>query len=181
MLDLDILSFVISNAAEASEFNTTFVIKHALNLVILIGIIVYFTRIPIKGALEKRRANLSREIDEAKHSIEIAKQQYDEYQEKLKGLEEEISALRESISKLGETEKDEIIAQARHTCELIKKDSKDTIELEALRAKQEIQEEVVNNSLEIANRLIQERIGESYNSNAVDKLISQIEEGKWLQ
>lgn len=181
MPDLDILSFVISTASEGSGFNWSFVIKHALNLGILIGILIYFLRIPIKGALEKRRSNLSREIDEARHSIEVARQKYDEYNEKLARLDEEITGLKESIGKLGETEKDEIIAQARQTCKLIKKDTSDTIELEALRAKQEIQEEVVGSSLEIANRLIKEKIGESYNTKAVDNLISQIEEGKWLQ
>ena len=89
--------------------------------------------------------------------------------------------MRESLHNLGESEKSEIIAQAAQTCELLKKESKETIELEALRAKQEIQEEVVNSSVELAEKLIKEKMGEGYNSNAVDKLIAQIEEGKWLQ
>ena len=182
MLDLDILSYVVANApGGGGQFNWSFVIKHALNLAILIGILVYFLRIPIKGALEKRRSNLSREIDEAKQSIETAKVKYDEYSQKLDQLGTEIAELKDSISKLGETEKDEIITNARQTCELIKKDSKETIELEAFRAKQEIQEEVVKNSLEMAESLIREKMDSSYNSKAVDNLINQIEDGKWLQ
>ena len=181
MFDLDILSFVITNSSEVHSFNWTFVIKHALNLGILLGILIYFLRIPIKGALEKRKSNLSREIDEAKQLIDVAKEKYDEYAEKLNLLSSEITELRDSISNLGETEKDEIITHARQTCELIKKDSKETIELEAFRAKQEIQDEVVKNSLEIAENLIKEKIGDSYNSRAVNNLINQIEEGKWLQ
>ena len=158
MLDLDILSFVVANASETGHFNWAFVIKHALNLAILIGILVYFLRIPIKGALEKRKSNMSREIDEAKQAIEVAKVKYDEYSEKLDKLGAEITELKDSISKLGEAEKDEIITNARQTCELIKKDSKETIELEAFRAKQEIQEEVVKNSLELAEGLIKEKM-----------------------
>ena len=182
MIDLDILSYVVANApGGGGQFNWSFVIKHALNLAILIGILVYFLRIPIKGALEKRRSNLSREIDEAKQSIETAKVKYDEYSQKLDQLGTEIAELKDSISKLGETEKDEIITNARQTCELIKKDSKETIELEAFRAKQEIQEEVVKNSLEMAESLIREKMDSSYNSKAVDNLINQIEDGKWLQ
>jgi len=181
LLDLDILSFVITSSSETHSFNWVFVIKHAINLGILIGILIYFLRIPIKAALEKRKLNLSREIDEAKKSIDIAKQKYDEYTEKLNLLGSEITELSDSISKLGEREKDEIIANARKTCELIKKDSKETIELEAFRAKQEIQDEVVKNSLEIAENVIKEKIDDSYHSKAVDNLINQIEEGKWLQ
>ena len=58
---------------------------------------------------------------------------------------------------------------------------KETIELEAFRAKQEIQEEVVKNSLELAEGLIKEKMDSSYNTKAVDNLINQIEDGKWLQ
>jgi len=181
LLDLDILSFIVTGASETGHFNWAFVIKHALNLAILVGILVYFLRIPIKAGLEKRKANMSREIDEAKQSIETAKVKYDEYSVKLDKLGAEITELKDSISKLGETEKDELITNARQTCELIKKDSKDTIELEAFRAKQEIQEEVVKNSLEIAEGIIKEKMDGSYNTKAVDNLINQIEDGKWLQ
>ena len=183
MSDLDILNLILVTAAEGGHhpFNWTFVVKHLVNLIILIGILVYFARIPIKKALEKRKANLSREIDEAKEAIEIAKKKFDEYSEKLNNLETEITSLKESVQNLGENEKNEIISQATQSCELLKKESKETIELEALRAKQEIQEEVVISSMEIAERLIKEKMGEEYNSKAVDKLIAQIEEGKWLQ
>ena len=182
MTDLEILNFVLVTASEGgAAFNWSFVIKHALNLIILIGIIIYFARIPIKKALERRRSNLSREIDEAKAEIEKAKTHFEEYSEKIGTLDAEIAELRESIKNLGENEKNEIIANATQTCELIKKESKETIELEAFRAKQEIQEEVVESSINIAEKLIREKMGSNFDSKAVDKLINQIEEGKWLQ
>ena len=183
MSDLEILNFVLVTASEGGHhaFNWSFVVKHALNLLILIGIIAYFARIPIKGALEKRKANLSREIDEAKEAIDTAKKKFDEYSEKLNDLDSEIAKLRESVRNLGESEKNEIIAQAGQTCELIKKESKETIELEALRAKQEIQEEVVNSSVELAEKIIMQKMGEAYNSKAIDSLITQIEGEKWQQ
>ncbi|MGI9535175.1 MAG: hypothetical protein ACR2NW_09510 [Thermodesulfobacteriota bacterium] len=183
MSELDILNFVIVTASDGGHhtFNWWFVIKHALNLIILIGILVYFARIPIKKALEKRKSNLSREIDEAKVEIDKAKEQFDEYSEKLNSLQSEISSLRESIENLGENEKNDIMANAQQTCELIKKDSKETIELEAFRAKQEIQQEVVNSSVKIAEKLIRDKMGDTHRSKTIDKLIEQIEEGKWLQ
>lgn len=183
MSDLDILNFVMVTASEGGHdaFNWVFVIKHAVNLIVLIGIIVYFARIPIKNALENRRSNLSREIDAAKGEIDKAKKQFDEYSEKLNSLQSEISSLRESIENLGENEKNEIITNAEQTCELIKKDSKETIELEAFRAKQEIQQEVVNSSVKMAEKLIQDKMGDTQRSKAIDTFIEQIEEGKWLQ
>ena len=183
MPDIDLISFLIVSASEGGQnpFNWYFVLKHAVNLLILIGILVYFARIPIKRGLEKRRANISREIDEAKEEIEIATQKFNEYNEKINRIESEVADLKDSIRSLGESEREEIISQATQTCELIKKESRDTIELEALRAKEEVQWEVANSSLELAEKLIREKMGESYNSNSIEGLISQIEEGKWLQ
>lgn len=159
----------------------SFVIKHAVNLLILIGIIIYFSKTPIKKALEKRRSNLSREIDRAKVEIDDAKTKFEEYSKKIDGLEAETASLIQSIREIGENEKKEIIAQAEKTCELIKKETTETIELETFRARQKIQQEVIANSVELAEKLIREKMGDEYNVRSVDKLISQIEEGKWLQ
>ncbi len=159
----------------------SFVIKHAVNLLILIGIIIYFSKTPIKKALEKRRSNLSREIDRAKVEIGDAKAKFEEYSKKIDGLEAETASLIQSIKEIGENEKSEIIAQAEKTCELIKKETTETIELETFRARQKIQQEVIENSMELAEKLIKEKTGDEYNVRSVDKLVSQIEEGKWLQ
>jgi len=159
----------------------SFVIKHAVNLLILIGIIAYFSKTPIKKALERRRSNLSTEIDRAKIEMDDAKKRFEEYSKKLDSLESETASLIKSIREMGENERKEIIAQAEKTCDLIKKETKETIELETFRAKQKIQEEVIVNSMELAEKLIREKMGDVYNSKSVDKLISQIEEGKWLQ
>lgn len=159
----------------------SFVIKHAVNLLILIGIIIYFSKTPIKKALEKRRSNLSREIDRAKIEIDDAKTKFEEYSKKIDSLEAETTSLIQSIREIGENEKKEIIVQAEKTCELIKKETTETIELETFRARQKIQQEVIANSVELAEKLIREKMGDEYNVRSVDKLISQIEEGKWLQ
>ena len=182
MSDLDILNYILANVSESGHdvFNWSFVIKHVINLLILIGILVYFTRMPIKKALEKRRSNLSREIDEAQKEIDSAKKRFDEYSEKLNNLEPKISLLKESIQDLAENERNDVIAQAEQTRRLLEKEFKETIELEAFRAKQEIQQEVVTSSVKLAEKLIKEKMGDKYNSVAVDKLVIQIEGGKWL-
>ncbi len=159
----------------------SFVIKHALNLLILIGIIAYFSKDPIKKALERRRSNLSREIDRAKVEMNDARKRFEEYSKKLDGLEAETASLISSIREMGENEKKEIMIHAEKTCELIKKETTETIELETFRAKQKIQEEVIVSSMELAEKLIREKMGDVYNSGSVDKLVSRIEEGKWLQ
>ena len=74
MSELNLISFVITTASDGGNvFNWAFVIKHALNLAILLGVLVYFFKTPLENFLKERRANLSKEIDEAKNAIDKAK------------------------------------------------------------------------------------------------------------
>ena len=182
MSEIDIISLFITTASEGgSNFNWAFVIKHAVNLGILVGLLVYLLRKPVGSFLESRRANLSKEIDEAKKAIEEAKEKYEQFSDKLNSLESEVSSLKESIRQQGEQEKADIIKQAENTCELIKKETKDTIELESLRAKRDVQEEVIVSSISQAHELIKSNIDSSDVTKSIDKFVKLVEEGKWLQ
>lgn len=182
MSELDLMSFILTTASEGGHgFNWAFVIKHALNLAILLGVLVYFLKIPLKNFLEERRANLSKEIDEAKNAIDKAKTIYEEYSSKLNSLELEINSLKESIQNQGEQEKADILKQAEATRELIKKESKETIEVELMKAKRDIQEEVVSSSVGLAEKIIKENLSDGDTSKSIDQFIKLVEEGKWLQ
>lgn len=162
-------------------FNWMFVLKHAINLIILCGVLFYFIKDPFLSFLNKRKENLTSEINEAKKTIDEARKKHDEYSKRLQNLENEINSLKENIKKQGQQEKEDIVKQAKNSCEVIKNEVKDTVELETTRAKKELQSEVVNSSLELAEKLIREKMQSGYTSNAVDDLVKIIEEGKWQQ
>lgn len=183
MLNHDLITIVLTSASGGHEdpFNWMFVLKHAINLVLLVGLLVYLLRKPFMAFLKKRKENITSEIDQAKKAIEEAKLKHEQYSAKLKNLESEINSLKDSIKKQGQLEKQELVTQAQNSSELIKKEVKDTVELETLRAKEQLQSEVVNSSVELAEKLIKEKIQGSSTTNAVDDLVKIIEEGKWQQ
>ena len=128
-----------------------------------------------------RRANISREIDEAQNTIKEAKERYEAYAQKLKGIEGEITSLKDTLRKQGETERDEIVKHANLTSEILSKEARDTIELEAEREKREIQSEVVALAIGIAENIIKENLGESEKQRLLSQFTKSIEEEKWHQ
>lgn len=181
--DPGIIGFLLTTASESGHggFDWGFVIKHAVNLVILIGVLVYFTKDTVKKFLEDRRTNLSKEIDEAQQTIDEANERHKEYSAKLDNLESEIASLKESIQKQGETEKREIIEQANTSAEIIKKEARDMMKLEANKVKKQLQTDIINSSLKEAEEIIKKHFEEKESRNTVDQFVNKVEEDKWLQ
>lgn len=164
-----------------SHFNWAFVIKYAVNLGLLIALLIYLIRKPFLSFLKNRKERLRSEVDRAAEAAGQAKITLEEYSAKLDTVASEIAALQENIRKQGENERDELVFAAEKSCEMIKKEVEDTIRLETTKAVSEIQSEVVNSALALAEEMIKERVDEDFTTDSVDDFIKMIEEGKWQQ
>ena len=164
-----------------SHFNWAFVIKHAVNLGLLMGLLIYLIRKPFLSFLKNRKERLRSEVDRAAAAAEQAKVTLEEYSAKLDAVASEIATLQENIKNQGETERDELVSAAEKSCEMIKKEVEDTIRLETTKAVSEIQSEVVDSALVLAEKMIRERVDADFTTDSVDDFVKMIEEGKWQQ
>lgn len=181
MTGFEIINLIMANASEGGGFNWRFIFEHTVNLLILLGVLFYFAKTPVKSFLSQRRSAISGEIDEAQKTIAEAKEKYEEYALKLNAIEAEITSLKDSIRKQGENEREDILTQARTTSEILAREAKETIELETERARQEIQSEVVTLAVSIAKNIIKQNLGEADRERLVEQFTKNIEEGKWHQ
>ena len=156
-------------------------VKHAVNLGLLMALLVYLIRKPFLSFLKNRKERLRAEVNKAADAAERAKLTLEEYSAKLDAVSSEIAALHENIKKQGETERDELVSQAEKSCEMIKREVEDTIRLETTKAVSEIQSEVASAALELAEKKIKERMDANFTTNSIDDFIKMIEEGKWQQ
>lgn len=164
-----------------SHFNWAFVIKYAINLGLLIALIIYLIRKPFLAFLKNRKERLRSEVDRAAAAAEQAKMTLEEYSAKLDAVASEIAALQENIRRQGENERDELVSAAEKSSEMIKKEVEDTIRLETTKAVSEIQSEVVDSALALAEKMIKERVDADFTTDSVDDFVRMIEEGKWQQ
>lgn len=145
------------------------------------GLLIYLVRKPFLSFLKNRKERLRSEVDRAAAAAEQAKVTLEEYSAKLDAVASEIAALQENIRKQGETEKDELVSAAEKSCEMIKKEVEDTVRLETTKAVSEIQSEVVDSALVLAEKMIRERVDADFTTDSVDDFVKMIEEGKWQQ
>jgi len=182
LTDFELLNLLLSNASEAGHgFNWKYVFEHTVNLVILLGVLVYFLKDSVRNFLVERKGSISSEIDHAQHTIAEAKKKYEDYAERLKGIEDEINSIKESIVKQGQKEREEIIRQAGIASDNIKKEAQETIQFEAASAKREKQSEVVTIALQIAEKVIKENLTESDKQRFVDDFTKNVGDDTWHQ
>lgn len=182
MIDFEIINLLITNASEGGQvFNWRYVFEHAVNLVLLLGVLVYFLKDSVRNFLVARKGSISSEIDHAQKTITEAKEKYEEYAEKLKGIEAEINNIKDSLIKQGEAEREEIVRQANTASENIKKEAQETIQFEIDRARREVQSEVVGIALTIAEKVIKENLNESDKQRFVEDFTNNLGEEKWHQ
>ena len=164
-----------------SHFDWAFVVKYAINLGLLIALIIYLIRKPFLSFLKNRKERLRSEVDRAAAAAEQAQITLKEYSAKLDAVASEIAALQENIRKQGENERNDLVSAAEKSCEMIKKEVEDTIRLETTKAVSEIQSEVVDSALALAEKMIKERVDSDFTTDSVDDFVKMIEEGKWQQ
>jgi len=182
LIDFEIINLLITNASEGGQvFNWRYVFEHAVNLVLLLGVLVYFLKDSVRNFLVARKGSISSEIDHAQKTITEAKEKYEEYAEKLKGIEAEINNIKDSLIKQGEAEREEIVRQANTASENIKKEAQETIQFEIDRARREVQSEVVEIALTIAEKVIKQNLNESDKQRFVEDFTNNLGEEKWHQ
>ena len=148
---------------------------------LLIALLIYLIRKPFLSFLKNRKERLRSEVDRAAEAAEQAKITLEEYSAKLDAVASEIAALQENIRNQGENEKNDLVSAAEKSCEMIKKEVEDTVRLETTKAVSEIQSEVVDSALALAEKMIKERVDTDFTTDSVDDFVKMIEEGKWQQ
>jgi len=176
-----IIGLIITTASGGDAFNWIYVGKHTVNLAILLGVLAYFLKAPIKNFLIERRVIMSSKIEESKKEITEAKSVYDRYIEKMNNLENEITDLKQSIKNDAEIERQGIIKQAEISAIKIREDAREMIKAETAKAKNEIQNEVVNLAIELAENLIKSNLNESDSKRIVEDFVEEVNETKWQQ
>jgi F-type H+-transporting ATPase subunit b len=170
------MNLIITTATEEGHgFNWTFVAEHTVNFIILLAVLAYFLKDPIRNFLIERRGIIGNEIEEAQKTIALAKKRYEEYVERMKKIEDEIKFLKETIRKEGEIEREEILKQAEVASQKIREEVWETIRLQATRAKQEIQSEVVSLAVGLAESIIKQNLKESDERRFFEDFIKKVE------
>lgn len=148
-----------------------------LNLAIILGVLFYFGREPIREFFATRRAAIQTELAESAALLQAAEQRNAELQRRLVDLSSEVEEIREGAARRAEDEAERILSDARATAERIRSDAHAAVDQELRRAQTELRQEAADLALEIAARKLSEHVGEGDRERLMDEFILRVEPG----
>lgn len=167
-------------AAQASEegghgASTATVFWHAFNLLVLVGVLVYFGRAPIAQFLNARRSQIEEGIESAGRELAEAERRLAACEQRAGTLERELEEIRRVVREQAEGERDRLLAEARATAERIQRDAVAAAEQELRQARGQLRAETVDLAVRIAADTLRGQVGASDGARLVEDFVQRIE------
>ncbi|HLE00113.1 MAG TPA: ATP synthase F0 subunit B [Bdellovibrionota bacterium] len=129
-----------------------------INLGVLIGILVYYTRKPLKSFVQSRHHTILSELKEAQDQLHRAQEQYEEFSAKLKAIGAEISAFRDQTRQEATQARARISADAKRVSAAVVTEARATAEGLVTELRGQLHAELMAGVISRAEKLIVARL-----------------------
>ena len=147
-----------TNDRHPEQINEAYVVKdlifHGFNLFLLLALLFWLMRNPVKNALKSRAAAIRRELTEAARLRDEAEQRHQELSARLDHFEDEVQAIRDEAKQDAQEEEAKLIERAHQEAQRIAESTERNIRDEVSRARQTLQKEAVELAVELAQKTI---------------------------
>lgn len=163
-------------AAFASEPESpTTLLWHGVNLILLLGVIGYFARAPLRTFLAERRNKIETGIESARAELGAAERRLAECRERIGSLDRELGEIRRAVRAQAESERERLLAEARATAERIQRDASAAIDQEARRARERLRGEAAELAVRLAGDLLRGELTDADRTRLVDDFVERVE------
>ena len=166
-----------AEAAEGAEESVSFVrdwLPRLVNFAIIAGVIVYFTRKPIRDFFRNRSLEIGKAMQESREARERAVAALAEMERKIKDLEVETGKMIADAQARGEKDRQALVAEAKRMAEDIQAQVKQGIEVEVQKAKTTLAVEASLLSIDLAEGKIKEKIGKQDHERIVKEYVAKV-------
>lgn len=166
-----------SEAAEGGHEGITFLgdwLPRLVNFAIIAGVVIYFTRKPIREFFKNRSLEIAKAMQESKEARERAIAALAEMQQKIRDLEAETNRLIEDAKARGEKDKQALVEEGKQIVADIQSQVKEGVELEVEKARTSLQVEASLLSIDLAEGRIKEKINTQDHERIVKEYISKV-------
>lgn len=146
-----------------------------VNFAILVGMLFYFLRKPVRQALADRHENVRKALEDARKAKEEAEAKVLEYRQRVANLEREISDIRDQVRAEAERQKDQIMAEAQNAADSIRRQAEAAGTNEVKRAQDILRGEVVDLAMQLAQEILAKGYSAQDQKKAVQRTIENVE------
>jgi F-type H+-transporting ATPase subunit b len=148
---------------------------HLINLALVIGVIGYFARGPIRNFLAARRVDIEAGIESARRELAEAEQRLAECNQRIASLDREVEGIRDTVRAQAENERERLLADARSVAERIRRDAQLAVEQEARSARAALRDEAAEMAVRLAGDLLKRQVTDTDRSRLVDEFVERVE------
>ena len=165
----------LAMASEETGGHESKLFWHAINLLLALGVILYFARLPIRTHMAERRQNIEAGIEAARRQLAEAERQLAECNERMSSLDHEVAEIRRTVREQAENERERLLADARAAAERIRRDANIAVEQESRRAREELRNEAAEMAVRLAADLLKRQVTDSDRARLVDEFVERVE------
>lgn len=145
-----------------------------MNFVVLVAVLWWLLRTPIKNMLGGRRESIKAELEELERAKAEAEQALTQAEAKLGDIEAQQEEIIQGYVQAGEAEKARIIDDAHKSAARIKEMADMTISQEIKHARAELMDELAEMSSKLAEDLIKQNIGPDDQKRLVSEYLEKV-------
>lgn len=166
----------LSEAAEESGFgiNLDLLDTNLINLIIIIGVLVYFGRGFLGSKLSERRSQIETAIQEAEQRKKNAAAALADQQQKLAQAQAEAGRIRANAEERAKAAKAEILAQSEKDIERLKAAAAQDLSSQEERVMMELRQRVVAMAMQQVESRLRSELDESAQQRLVDQSIAML-------
>jgi F-type H+-transporting ATPase subunit b len=146
------------------------------NMLLFLGVLVYFVRKPLKSAMTERSAAIRRAAEEAKERRTKADQVAGDIQARLSAIEGEVRAIHERAQAEGERQKRELVAAAEAEAAKILQAARNEVDNRLKHARHELTEFAGQLAAERAEQILREKINDDDQKRLFQDSLQQVSE-----
>ena len=162
--------------AHAKAFSFTEELFKLVNTLIVVGILYKVAFNPIKNFLKDRREGIRKALEEARAACEEAEKQLAEQRSKVADLEAELMRVRDQGKKERAAMQERLEKEQENQAQRLLEQTRTTIELEASKARAELQNQAASLALNLAEEMLKKELGEADQERFVENYLANIED-----
>jgi F-type H+-transporting ATPase subunit b len=128
----------------------------SISFALLVFLLTYALKKPVRTFLQKRQEEIKNSLEQSARKEEEFQRHFENWEKKLNSLSQEIASLHQKISLDEEVEHNKIIERAEEAGERIRHQARVIAEQEVKKARAALRREMVDLSMEMAEKLLKE-------------------------
>lgn len=147
---------------------------YLIDFLVFVGILVWAGRKPIAAMLDKRHADVAKEIAAARQVRDEAQAKYDEYKQRIDGLEQDLQKMMADVRIGTESEVSRILADAQAQVERITAEEQQRLAQESKRLRMELQTEAAKIALDMAEATLKQRLDPAGQRRSIERAAAEL-------